>query len=73
LLALILLILFFIAYSTPNFEIKLRVGNKQFVFSIGNVSDSSESRDPTEEIVINSSKLSGAFDFDIGGKLNNNV
>jgi hypothetical protein len=72
-LALILLILLILAYYTPNFEIKLRIGNKQILFSIGNASNSSESENPTEEIVISSSNLSGSFDFNIGGKLNNNL
>jgi hypothetical protein len=72
-LALILLTLFIVAFYTPNFEIKLRIGNKQILFSIGNTTESSESEDQGEEIIINNSNLSGAFDFNVNGKLTNNV
>jgi len=76
-LALILFILFLITYYTPGFEIKIRVGNKQFVLRVGNTDNneynSSESERPVEEIIISSSHLSGAFDFNINGTLNNNV
>lgn len=67
---LIILSALLLLFYTPSFEIKVRLGNKEIKFEIGNVTNL-EGKKPIEDIIINSSTLDGAFTLNTGGNLYN--
>lgn len=68
--AIIILAFFLLLFYIPDFEIRLRLGEKEIKLEIGNT-PTITGKKSYEDIIISSSYLEGSFTLNTGGNLYN--